>query len=322
MRYSIVLLLVMILSSCEDGIRADLPRFDYKKEIVLYGNLSPQRGLFLEVVRTIDPAVPTPRDDVYLSEATVQVWDNDGNLLGTAQYSSEGIYVLTDIEIIPLEEYNITATHPDYEDARVHVRIPPSIPLFNCTTKEVKFSNFSFREEINLHLLMDLEVTEAEKTSPSGDYYRLAVFRDSFLTFPIGYSTTQTINLPQADPVLCGLGSVDIVLYGDPQVYRNGCRNTLSYQRVMELYSDQDYWGTEEGEYLKSASIYFYISQVDQDYVDFSSYFDPEEIDLLFVKKEKIFTNVDGGQGVVIGTNYRVLRYDIDFEAETFTPHK
>jgi hypothetical protein len=123
-----LIFILVLLASCQEGI--DSGSLVFEKKMVLHCLFHPGENwqLKLESTRNILVAADTA---AHIEGATINLKDQDGNLLGPFLYLGEGIYEIPDTYPEQGVLYRIEITHPDYPDINAESEVPEVFEVEN-----------------------------------------------------------------------------------------------------------------------------------------------------------------------------------------------
>ncbi len=295
-------LFCFFIFSCEDQL--EIPDIDFQNEMVIYGTVSPQQQVWLQITKLLDPRYNYKEEDILLKEVEVAVYE-DSLFLGNLREGEKGNYFSDSLDLIEGHEYKIIASHEDFPSASTVVTIPPALPKF-----EVEFiDTASFNSPITgfkRFCMFDITVEERPILSDTTFFYQLEIKNHPEEGWNIQFTTNKHLDIDIDDPYFCGLfGRSNIYVQN---IYSTICRSENEFKtRIYIEYQDIE---NEEGD------LYFSLSQVEPDLVDFENYYLIDDFVLLFVPYEVLEGNIEGGQGIITGKNLTEHYVPYRFERE------
>lgn len=290
----IVLIILFFNVSCEKSIFIDTQ--DHEPKIVMNGIISPDVGLWLNLTRSISPSEPKATSFKPITNGTVTYFNPD-SLLNIISLNSAGNYYDTTCKPAPGLLYQIQVDAPGLPPASVQLTIPDPVPIHAFDTTVV------IREEGNInngyHTEIDFFVEfSIEDPGPATNHYMLGIYYlDQGKYYPLKADTENLLmNIYIKD-------GIDILAWDDKEF--NG--QTGNFTLFFRL-SQPDGFETR---------FRFVLYSIDGDYFkylkSYSQNFTVLNEDALLFEAVPVYSNVDGGYGIVAAFSSDVRTIDYRF---------
>jgi len=283
------------LVSCEKIITVKLP--EHVPQLVVNGLLNPNDRVSVLVTRT-SPILEIHPKDLSINNASVSLY-REGVFLENLSYTQEGTY-LASASIKPqiLKSYHFLVSAPGFETVET---IPEKVP------KAVKLKSFTFDndglEAVNHGMTAGVFTWNFDQDPAKENFYGIDI-----VPFKPGNEASSSLKwFPDFDEEfgsICGIISGRIALSFPGTCLRGSGSETVRVANET-TYSTQD--GPTPFEYLEvtlyniSPSYYAYMKSIIQ----------AEGLELAFSTPDTLFTNVQGGYGLIGSFTRSKIRIDL-----------
>jgi hypothetical protein len=281
-KYGVLLFLVSLFTACTKTIDLNLP-FE-GPQISVVASIDAAEGVSAFVSRTAPPTGTHLVDELRLTNATVSVFDEDGNEF-TVPHRGLGFYELASLVVEQGKQYRLEVSSAGLETLRSDwVRIPKAVlePNLDFTitldTRNTIFPSHTIE--------MDFSGTD-----PSGDtYYLIDVYPDI-----VNHRTLIYTFLADFDARFC-----EVAFFQSP-FFPDNCiqESTFSFQYIPQITVFDD-----AGERVSLERLVFALRSIDETYYNFLR--DKLALDGqtgVILEPRPSTTNVSGGVGVFLASN-------------------
>jgi hypothetical protein len=281
-KYGVLLFLVSLFTACTKTIDLNLP-FE-GPQISVVASIDAAEGVSAFVSRTAPPTGTHLVDELRLTNATVSVFDEDGNEF-TVPHRGLGFYELSSLVVEQGKQYRLAVSSAGLETLRSDwVRIPKAVIEPNL---EVLIT-LDTLQSIFLFHTVELLFNGAD---PSGDtYYLIDVYPDI-----VNHRTLIYTFLADFDARFC-----EVAFFQSP-FFPDNCiqESTFSFEYIPRINVFDD-----AGERVSLERLVFALRSIDETYYNFLR--DKLELDGqtgAILEPRPSTTNVSGGVGVFLASN-------------------
>ena len=290
MRVTFYLMIILAFSSCSKYLELDLP-FEGTK-LVVNGVLVADQFVDIRVSKTT-PATGPITEDLSVQGAQVTLWSG-GQPLEILEDKGGGVY-RSEYKPVAGNSYLVEVYHPDFGQV---TSTSQQIP-FPLQLTEVDFSIGAvdpLNEDTNTGAL---RVGLTDTTLQA--YYAIDIQ---------GFSHTEEVfvnawRLEEAPEVNTSCGFVG---GNDTFDFSKACFNGDLYQTTFGVETT----GWLDGEYVECTHLLLSVASISEEYYRYlETSVQPEGIDLAFVEPQVVASNVQGGYGIVVAANSKIVRIDL-----------
>ncbi len=292
MKVFVAILCLLVFTHCtlDDDVTDYL---NFKPSLVVNGDLSPQKGVYLEVSYLLDPENTHIIEDVFITDAKVSVMDASNTFLTVVPYNiDQEAYVSHDLDLHHNQVYQVEVEHGDFPPITCAVHIPSQIDDLQASFEEFD------REVDEAHIRLSYDERGDEM------FYRMFArgFVGDLVTYPKDYPGQVT---PEVSPFFCNMNN--------PLYYDNSCHSATEQNREVDLWIRR-VMIRSDGEYEPAIYIYdsleLTLESITPIYKEYGAYIDeiPEDLDLLFAEQRRTPTNVEGGFGIIAGKSIHSVK--------------
>lgn len=269
---------------------------DQEPKIVMNGIISPDMGLWLNLTRSVSPSEPTATSYKPITNGTITYFTSD-SLLHTISLNSSGNYYDTTYQPEPGLPYHIEVDVPGLPQASACVTIPDPVPFYEVDTTVVIREDGTINNAYHTEIDFFVEFSIEDPGSVTNHYMLGIYYLDQGKYYPLN---AETENLNMNIYIKDGIK----ILAWDDQEFNGQTGVFTVFFRLSQpddfetrfrcvLYSiDDDYF-----KYLKSYSQNFTVLNEDA---------------LLF-EAVPVFSNIDGGYGIIAAISSDVRTFDYQF---------
>lgn len=289
-KYGVFFFLATLFTTCTKTVDLNLP-FE-GPQISVVASIDPAEGVNAFVSRTAPPTGTHLLDDLRLTNASVSVFDEDGNEF-TVPHSGVGFYESASLVVEQGKRYRLEVSSAGLETLRSDwVRIPKAVlePSLDFTI------TLDTRNTLFLSHTLEMEFSG---TDPSGDTYYLI---DAYPDIEDNRTLIYTF-LADFDARFC-----EVAFFNNP-FFPDNCiqESTFSFEYIPRINVFDD-----AGERVSLERLVFALRSIDEAYYNYQR--DKLELDGqtgVILEPRPSTTNVTGGVGVFLASNSFVEVIDV-----------
>jgi len=287
-------ILILILVSCEQTMFLQLP--DENRKIVVNGILSPDFGLWLNLSESVSISQPNSSSFVPITDARIDYYDNN-ILIKSIENNNEGDYYETDFKPQTNTDYKMIVTAEGMPEASILVNIPTPVEIIDYDTTTILKNTYHYNDVTYYETDFYLDVSFKDPDT-LGNYYMLGIYYWENNEYHALEVDTEDLNMN-----IYIKDGIEILAWNDENI--NG--QTKEFSVNFNLYQYEGFQ-TRFLVYLYSIEkVYFkYLKSYSQNFTILNE-------EALLSESVQVYSNVNGGYGVLAGVSSSVVFFDYTF---------
>ena len=299
MKYNIILYVVLFFfCSCDKDIAYKFDSFQPK--MVVNAHLSPQKGILVQVSRSIPPNEDVSKNKIWINDAVVKLYE-DGVFLLNLPSKKDGLYEAVAAEFNPSigRLYSLQIEHPEFgKMSSEAISIPP--PAIILSSKLERSPNLSINNDPQVRWQVQIK----DPLEKNGGYLTLINLKYS------GNGYTETPNNAKLLNTKIGQFCELFFTYDNRLLFKNECFKGQEVELTFEF--DVSAKIGPIGQRFTPDQLELKLYSVDETFYEYHRTQNrPEDFELAFSDPEPLFTNMKGGYGIFLAFNYAEFSFPV-----------